>query len=171
MRVGKSFCIVISLPMILEKFAKTSTIPTIWTNYNQHLNPQICLLLTDGFLSLASACIWGKKALSLSTGSLVKHFERLNTASTLTSFSESFSKVVKIWAKNPSQISFPKASAMKGRFFESAWRIFQESSSLAAKINGRICILFSSLVRSLMTVASPSKHNTLTGSYNKITIG
>ena len=92
------------------------------------------------------------------------NYPKLLIEATLTSFSTSLSKVVNIYIKLISVISFPKASANSGKFFANANLTFHDLSSVAAIITGNVWVLFSSLFKILANNFKLSKHKTLTES-------
>lgn len=69
----------------------------------------------------------------------------------LTSFSASLRRLVKIWINETSATSFPNASAKSAKILERASLTLQDLSSVAAIMIGRVCYLFSSLLRTLAT--------------------
>ena len=73
-------------------------------------------------------------------------FWRLLTLVILTSCSESFNKATKIWIKEYSVISFPKASIDYAKFLAKANLTLQDLSSVAAIITGNKCVFISSLL-------------------------
>lgn len=130
-------------------------------------------------LSLAKVWIWGIRRFNLSTLIVLIKVTRLWTAAILTSVSGSFNKVVKVWIKEISMISLPKASAnylnymsifekervfTAAKFLASASLIFQDLSSVAPIMMGNVWVLFSSLLRSLAICFKLLRQSTLTES-------
>lgn len=77
---------------------------------------------------------------------------RLLTDACFTSFSGSLIKLVKIYTRETSVISFPTASANSAKFLARANLTLQDLSSVAAIIIGIMCYLLSSLLRTLATI-------------------